>query len=59
MIFFFITHLKIFGLKVILTSKIIEFESVHLTKIIHIYVINNMNAWYTWYKINCNQNIYI
>jgi hypothetical protein len=40
----FITHLNTFGSKVFLTLKIMDFESVALTKIIHIYVIKGMNA---------------
>jgi hypothetical protein len=34
----FITHLNTFGLKVFLTLKIMDFESVVLTKVVHIYV---------------------
>jgi hypothetical protein len=44
MIFFFITHLNTFGLKMFLTLKIMDFESVVLTKVIYIYVIEGMNA---------------
>jgi hypothetical protein len=40
----FITHLNTFGLKVFLTLKIMDFESVALTKVVHIYVIEGMNA---------------
>jgi hypothetical protein len=40
----FITHLSTFGSKVTLTLKIMDFESVALTKIVHIYVINGMNT---------------
>jgi hypothetical protein len=40
----FITHLNTFGSKVFLTLKIMDFESVALTKIVHIYVIEGMNA---------------
>jgi len=40
----FITHLSTFGSKVFLTLKIIDFESVTLTKVVHIYVIEGMNA---------------
>jgi hypothetical protein len=29
-----------------------DFENVPLTKIVHIYVIKGMNAYYRWYKIN-------
>jgi hypothetical protein len=43
----FITHLSTFGSKVLLTLKIIDFENVALTKIVHIYVIKDMNASYT------------
>jgi hypothetical protein len=32
--------------------KIMDFESVDLTKVVNIYVIEGMNAYYTWYKIN-------
>jgi hypothetical protein len=40
----FITHLSTFGSKVFLTLKIMDFENVDLKKIIHIYVIKDMNA---------------
>jgi hypothetical protein len=40
----FITHLNTFGSKMFLTLKIMDFESVALTKIDHIYVIEGMNA---------------
>jgi hypothetical protein len=35
----FITHWNSFGSKVLLTLKIMDFESVALTKVVHIYVI--------------------
>jgi len=40
----FITHLNTFGSKVLLTLKIMDFENVVLTKVIHIYVMEGMNA---------------
>ncbi len=40
----FITHLNTFGSKVFLTLKIMDFENVVLTKVIHIYVMEGMNA---------------
>ncbi len=40
----FITHLNTFGSKVFLTLKIMEFKSVALTKVVHICVIESMNA---------------
>jgi hypothetical protein len=40
----FITHLSTFGSKNVFYLKIMEFESVALTKIVHIYVIQSMNA---------------
>ncbi len=42
----FITHLCTFGSKVFLTLKIMDFESVPLTKVVHIYIymIEGMNA---------------
>jgi hypothetical protein len=40
----FITHLNTFGSKVFLTLKIMDFENVALTKVVHIYVIESMNA---------------
>jgi hypothetical protein len=40
----FISHLNIFGSKVFLTLKIMDFENVVLTKVVHIYVIEGMNA---------------
>jgi hypothetical protein len=42
--YFFITHLSTFGSKVFLTLKIMDFENVTLTKIVHMYVIKVMNA---------------
>jgi hypothetical protein len=45
MIFFiYIINLSTFGSKVLLTLKIMDFENVHLTKNVHIYVIEGMNA---------------
>jgi hypothetical protein len=43
----FITNFSTFGSKMFLTLKIMDFESVALTKVIHIYVIEGMNASYT------------
>ncbi len=43
----FITNLSTFGLKILFTLKIMDFESVALTKVVHIYVIEGMNASYT------------
>jgi hypothetical protein len=43
----FITHLNTFESKVFLTLKIMDFESVDLTKVVNIYVIEGMNAYYT------------
>jgi hypothetical protein len=43
----FITHLNTLDSKVILTLKIMDFESVALTKIVHICEIEDMNAYYT------------
>ncbi len=40
----FITYLSTFGSKMFLTLKIMDFESVVLTKVVHIYVIEGMNA---------------
>ncbi len=40
----FITHLKTYVSKVFLTMKIMDFENVPLTKVVHIYVIEGMNA---------------
>jgi len=40
----FIAHLSTFGSKVILTLKIMDFENVALTKVVHIYVIEGRNA---------------
>jgi len=42
--FVFITHLNTFGSKVFSTLKIMDFENVPLTKVVHIYVIKGMNA---------------
>jgi len=40
----FITNLSTFSSKVLLTFKIMDFENVALTKVVHIYVIEGMNA---------------
>ncbi len=40
----FITNLSTFGSKMFLTLKIMDFKSVALTKVVHIYVIEGMNA---------------
>jgi hypothetical protein len=40
----FITNLSTFGSKVFLTVKIMDFENVHLTKVIRVYVIEGMNT---------------
>jgi len=42
--FVFITHLSTFGSTMFLTLKIMDFENVILTKVVHIYVIEGMNA---------------
>jgi hypothetical protein len=39
----FITDLSTFGSKVFLTLKIMDFENVPLTKVVHVYVIKGMN----------------
>jgi hypothetical protein len=38
-IFFFIINLNTFGSKILLTLKIMDFENVPLTKVVHVYVI--------------------
>jgi hypothetical protein len=40
----FITRLNTFGSKVFLTLKIMDFENVPLTKVVHVYVIEGINA---------------
>jgi hypothetical protein len=40
----FITHLNTFGSKMFLTLKIMDFENVLLKSVVHIYVIEGMNA---------------
>jgi hypothetical protein len=40
----FITHFNTFGSKLLLTLNFMDFENVPLTKVVHIYVINNMNT---------------
>jgi len=40
----FITLLSTFGSKVLLTLKKMDFENVPLAKVVHIYVIEGMNA---------------
>ncbi len=47
----FVTNLNTFGSKVPLSLKIMDFENVPLTKVIHVYVIEGMNAKYTFNKI--------
>jgi len=42
--FFFITNFSTFGSNVLLTLKIMDFENVTLTKVLHIYLIEGMNA---------------
>jgi hypothetical protein len=42
--FVLITHLSTFGSKMLLTLKIMDFENVTLTKVVHIYVKELMNA---------------
>jgi hypothetical protein len=39
-----ITYLSTFGLKMLLTLKIMNFENVILTKVVNIYVIEGMNV---------------
>jgi hypothetical protein len=40
----FITHLNTFGSKELLTFKIMDFKNVVLIQVIHVYVIEGMNA---------------
>jgi len=40
----FITNLNTFSSKVFLTLKIMNFENVPLTKVVHAYVIKGLNA---------------
>jgi hypothetical protein len=40
----FITDLNTFGSNVLLTLKIMDFRNMALTKVVHIYVIEGMNA---------------
>jgi hypothetical protein len=40
----FITHLNTFYSKVLLTLKIMDFENVALTKVVHIYGTEGMNT---------------
>jgi hypothetical protein len=42
--FIFITDLNTFGSHMLLTLKIMDFENVAITKVVHIYVIEGMNA---------------
>jgi len=44
MIFFLITNLSTFGSNVPLIFKIIDFENMTLTKVVHVYMIEGMNA---------------
>jgi hypothetical protein len=40
----FMKNLNTFGSKVLLILKIMDFENVPLTKVVHVYVIEDMNA---------------
>jgi hypothetical protein len=40
----FINDLNTFGSKMLLTLKIMNFENVPLTKVVHVYMIEGMNA---------------
>jgi hypothetical protein len=42
--FIFLTHSSSFGSKVFLTLKVMEFENVALTNVVHIYGIKGTNA---------------
>jgi hypothetical protein len=42
----FITHLSTFGSKVLLTLIIIKFENACFRKVVHIDVLEGMNAYY-------------
>jgi hypothetical protein len=42
--YFFTTHLSTFSSKMFLTLKIMGFENVPLTKVVHIYVVEGKNA---------------
>ncbi len=42
--FFYITNLSTFGSNAFLTLKIMDFKNVALTKVVHIHVIEGMNA---------------
>jgi hypothetical protein len=42
--YFFIIKLSTLSSKVILTLKIMDFENVPLTKVVHVYVIEGMNV---------------
>jgi hypothetical protein len=44
---FLIIDLSTFGSKVFLTLKIMDFENVPLTKVVHVYVIEGIYAQYT------------
>jgi hypothetical protein len=41
---FFIIELNTFGSKMFLTLKIMDFENMPLTKVVHVYVIEGVNA---------------
>ncbi len=47
-----VTDLNTFGSKVFLTLKIMDFENMPLTKVVHVYVIKGLNEKYIWYKIS-------
>jgi hypothetical protein len=48
---FFITNFSTFGSNMFLTLKNMDFENVTLTKVVHIYVIEGMNALHIYNKI--------
>jgi hypothetical protein len=55
-----ISNLNTFNSTMLLTLKMMNFKNVILTKIIHIYVIKNMNIYYIYDKnLIFNQNIFI
>jgi hypothetical protein len=53
----FVTNLNTFGSKVLLTLKIMDFENVPLTKVVHVYVIEGMNEIIHDIKSIFSQNV--
>jgi hypothetical protein len=56
---YFYNQLNTFGSNVLLTLKIMNFDNVAITKVVHIYVIKRMNHNICDIKSICTQNLFI